>query len=67
MINKKSLKEDLDEMQIQTRNKIGNQLLVQSDFAINAFELFLKLTKISERWLSHHIQHGIRSMFGCNF
>ncbi|MCB2296013.1 hypothetical protein LGK95_21410 [Clostridium algoriphilum] len=25
MINKESLKEDLDEMQIQTRNKIGNQ------------------------------------------
>ena len=48
-------------------NEVGDDLLVESGFAVDAVEDGLELMEEFEGRLTHHAEHAVGGMFGCNF
>lgn len=48
------------------RNEVGDDLLSQSLFTINAVEYALEVVELTERWFSHQIQHSVACVLWCH-
>ena len=48
-------------------DEVGDELLAQSLFAVDAVEYLLELAELAERRLAHEAQHAVGGVLGCHF